>query len=125
LFFVALLFFGQLTTLVAFLVMAPILGIGAYVYSPLIIAQIAELRGVEAAGSTAGITNAFWQLGSALSPVAIGVVFQATHSFQSAFFALAAGPLVSLICMYFVSEGSVRRSCILPPVDTELQADHH
>jgi sugar phosphate permease len=125
LFFVALLIFGQLTTFTAFLVMAPILGIGAYIYSPLIIAQIAELRGVEAAGSTAGITNAFWQLGSALSPLAIGVVFQATHSFQSAFLALALGPLMSLICMYFVSESSVQRLPTKPCSDSDLQVDHH
>jgi sugar phosphate permease len=103
-FFTMLLTFGQLNTLTAFQIAAPILGIGAYIYSPLLITLIAELGGLAAAGSTAGIANAAWQFGGVLAPLTVGVVFQATHSFEAAFLALAAGPMLGIVCMLFVVE---------------------
>ncbi|WP_082902780.1 MFS transporter [Paraburkholderia ginsengiterrae] len=103
-FFVALLMFGQLSDLGAFRFAAPFIGIGAFVYSPLLVTLVAEQSGINRAGSAAGIANAVWQSGSAMSPAVVGLVFQATHSFQSAFATLALGPLLGAICMLFVKE---------------------
>ncbi|MEU9837068.1 MFS transporter [Streptosporangium sp. NPDC048047] len=105
LFFVAaLLVFGSMSTPLQFLLVAPFLGIGAYLYSPLMVAMIPELSGSRLAGSAAGATNAVWQLGSVIVPVVIGAIFQATGSFFAAFAALAVGPLVGAILMFFVRE---------------------
>jgi len=99
-----LLGFGQLGDLTAFRLAAPFLGIGAFVYSPLLVTMAAEQAGASKAGSAAGVTNAVWQLGSALSPALVGLVFQARHSFALAFAVLAVGPLLGAICLAFVKE---------------------
>ncbi|MEU6262351.1 MFS transporter [Saccharopolyspora shandongensis] len=103
-FVVTLLLFGTATNLTAFMWIAPFLGIAAYVYSPLMVALIPNLSGVRLAGSAAGATNAFWQLGSTIVPVVLGVVFQATGSFFLAFATLAAGPLLGMVLMLGVRE---------------------
>lgn len=100
----ALLVFGQLDDLTAFRLAAPFIGVGAFVYSPLLVTMAAEQAGVSKAGSAAGVTNAVWQLGSALSPALIGLVFQARHSFSLAFAVLAIGPLFGAICLAFTKE---------------------
>ncbi|MER5389327.1 MFS transporter [Saccharopolyspora sp. NPDC002686] len=103
-FVIALLVFGTRDDLAGFLWVAPFLGVAAYVYSPLMTALIPKLSGVRLAGSAAGMTNAFWQLGSAIVPVVIGGVFQATGSFFWAFATLAAGPLLGMLLMFGVRE---------------------
>lgn len=103
-FVVALLVFGTRDSLTGFLWVAPFLGVAAYVYSPLMVAMIPRISGVGLAGSAAGATNAFWQLGSTVVPVVLGAVFQATHSFFAAFATLAAGPLVGALLMLGVRE---------------------
>ncbi|OXM70134.1 MFS transporter [Amycolatopsis sp. KNN50.9b] len=103
-FVVALLVFGTRDSLSGFLWVAPFLGVAAYVYSPLMVAMIPRIAGVGLAGSAAGATNAFWQLGSTVVPVVLGAVFQATHSFFAAFATLAAGPLVGALLMLGVRE---------------------
>jgi ACS family glucarate transporter-like MFS transporter len=104
LFVVMLLIFGAQSSLTGFIWVAPFLGIAAYVYSPLLVAMIPKLAGVRLAGSAAGATNAFWQLGSVLVPMAVGTVFAASGSFFWAFATLAAGPLLGAICMLGVRE---------------------
>ena len=91
--------FSMATNNVQFLWIAPLLGIAAYVYSPIMLAMIPTLAGEKLAGSAAGGINAFWQLGSTIVPTVIGMVFGATSSFQLAFLALAAGPLLAVIPM--------------------------
>ena len=59
-----------------FRLIAPILGVAAFAYSPLLGARVTEVAGIERAGSSAGVTNAFWQLGSVIVPAAVGVVYQ-------------------------------------------------
>ncbi|ASR35991.1 MFS transporter [Prauserella marina] len=99
-----LLIFGSGSSLTAFLWTAPFLGIAAYVYSPLMVAMIPQLSGLRLAGSAAGATNAFWQLGSTVVPVVLGAVFQASDSFFVAFATLAAGPLVAILFLLGVRE---------------------
>ncbi|WP_244292947.1 MFS transporter [[Micrococcus luteus] ATCC 49442] len=94
-----LVLFSMATDGVQFLWIAPVLGIAAYVYSPVMLAMIPTLAGEKLAGSAAGGVNAFWQLGSTVVPTVIGMVFGATSSFQLAFLALAAGPLLAVIPM--------------------------
>ena len=103
-FVLMLLIFGRLETESAFLIAAPLLGVTAFVYSPLMAAMIAEAAGRSLAGSATGLTNAIWQLGSVIVPLAVGFVFQATQSFNAAFITLAAGPLFGLLCMLVVRE---------------------
>lgn len=97
-----LLIFGTLTGKAAFEIAAPFIGFFAFVYSPLTASVVAKAAGARLAGSASGLTNAFWQLGSMIVPIVVGVVFQTTGSFLAAFAALAAGPFLGAICMLFV-----------------------
>ncbi len=107
LFFVAmLLVFSQLGTLGAFLVAGPLLGVGAFAYSPLMNTMVAEASGSGLAASGAGVTNAIWGLGSVIVPSLLGVVFAETGSFVLACLTLAVGPLFGAVCMLFVREPS-------------------
>jgi sugar phosphate permease len=103
-FVVMLLVFGGLETETQFRLAAPLMGIAAFAYLPLLGAMVTEAAGVRLAGSASGITNACWQLGTILVPIVVGVVFQATDSFYAAFVAIAAGPLLSAVSMLFVRE---------------------
>lgn len=99
-----LLVFGGLAGESQFRVAAPLLGIAAFVYMPLLGAMVTEVAGVALAGSATGLSNAVWQMGSILVPIVVGVVFQWTGSFQAAFVALAVGPLFGAVCMMCVRE---------------------
>lgn len=112
LFGAALLVFGSLSSYAAFLVVAPILGIGAYAYSPLTAAMIPALTGARLAGSAAGAVNAFWQLGSVIVPAVVGPVFHATGSFYAAFLTLAAGPLAGALVLLFMRDDRPARKSI-------------
>lgn len=107
-FVATLLLFGTASTNTQFLWIAPFLGVAAYVYSPLMVALIPNLSGTRLAGTAAGATNAFWQLGSTIVPVTVGVMFQATDSFLVAFLVLAAGPLLAILPMLFIRENRMR-----------------
>ncbi|SEJ91905.1 MFS transporter [Paraburkholderia diazotrophica] len=100
----ALLLFGSLHTEQQFMLAAPFLGVTAFIYTPLIVAMVAEIAGPKLVGSAYGFTNAFWQLGSVIVPVVIGIVFQLTNSFSMAFVALAAGPALATVAMFWVKE---------------------
>jgi sugar phosphate permease len=99
-----LLMFGTLQSESAFLIAAPLLGITAFVYAPLLAAMVAEIAGPALVGSATGFTNAFWQLGNVIVPVVVGVVYQSTNSFNAAFVALAAGPMFGMFIMFAVRE---------------------
>lgn len=103
-FAVMLLLFGGLRSPQAFLVAAPLLGVTAFAYSPLMAAMVAEAAGAAAVGSVTGITNAFWQLGNLAVPLAVGAVYGASHSFVAAFVTLAAGPLAGTCLMLLFRE---------------------
>jgi hypothetical protein len=104
-FSVMLVVFGLLDNAVAFFIAAPLLGLGAYCYLPLIVALVPRLVSSNVVGSAAGLSNAMWQIGSVLVPLAVGAVFAATNnSFMAAVITLAAGPFVGMIFMYFVNE---------------------
>ena len=111
LFFVLMmLIFSQLSTFSTFIIAGPLLGIGAFAYSPLMNLMVAEASGPALAASGAGVTNAFWGLGSVIVPSLVGVAFQATGSFVLACLTLSAGPLFGAICMMFTRETILRRT---------------
>jgi nitrate/nitrite transporter NarK len=99
-----LLIFGALKTEMAFLVAAPFLGVTAFIYTPLLIAMVAEIAGPELVGTAYGVVNAIWQLSSVIVPIAVGIVYQQTNSLYAAFVALAIGPLVATVAMCWVKE---------------------
>ena len=57
------------------------------------------------AASAIGVSNAAFQVGSVLVPLAVGMVFQSTSSFNLAFITLAIGPLVGGVAILAVREG--------------------
>jgi sugar phosphate permease len=101
-----LMVFGLMTTKQGFLVAAPLLGLTAVVYSPLLAAMITEKVEPRFTATATGVINALWQLGSVIVPTIVGMVFAATGSFLMAFAVLAAGPLVGCLCMFAVRETS-------------------
>lgn len=98
--------FGQASTVSEFYLIAPLLGATAFGYTPLLIAQVTEVSGEGLAGAAAGMTNAIWQMGSALSPLLVGQVYAGTHSFVLALAALAVGPLIGALTMFLVTPRS-------------------
>lgn len=103
-FAVTLLVYGNLTGLRQFSFVAPLLGVFAFAYTPLLAAMIGETVGVARTGAATGLTNAVWQIGSVIVPGVIGVVYQSTGSFVAAFATLAAGPVVAAVCMLLLVE---------------------
>lgn len=102
-FTIALLVFGYCSTVREFYLIAPILGAFSFGYLPVLMAQVSDASGKRLAGASAGWTNAIWQTGSALSPLAVGSVYGATHSFSMSLFTLAIGPAIAVVAMLFVS----------------------
>jgi sugar phosphate permease len=96
---VMLILFGHASTVTEFFLIAPVLGATAFGYTPLLVAQVTEASGDRLAGAAAGMTNAIWQLGSALSPLLVGQIYGNSHSFGLALGALAAGPLIGAAVM--------------------------
>jgi len=94
-FAVTLVIFGQCTTVSQFFIVAPFLGIFGYGFTPVLMAMISGASGERAAGSGAGLTNALWQSGSALSPLIVGQIYALTHSFEIALITMSIGPLIA------------------------------
>ena len=103
-FAVMLFVFSNMTNLTHFRIVAPLLGVFAFSYTPLMAAMIAENAGVKNAAAATGLTNAIWQIGSIIVPVAIGVVFQSTGSFLWVFSTLAVGPVLATLLISFIKE---------------------
>ncbi|RKP59293.1 MFS transporter [Pararobbsia silviterrae] len=101
-FAVLLVVFGQCSTPAAFYLLAPVLGAAAFGYTPLLSVLATSAAGKHAAGATAGLANAVWQLGSAAAPMVVGLIYAHTHSFHLALETLAAGPLVGAIVLSFL-----------------------
>lgn len=98
LFSVLLVMTGMVTTELQLRIIAPLLGLVAFVYSPLQNAMAAEAGG-KAAGTAAGVSNALGAVGTSIVPIVVGVGFQASQSYAIAFAILALGPLVGALCM--------------------------
>ena len=101
-FAVMLFVFGQCFTITQFYLLAPLLGAVAFGYTPVLMAQVSDASGRNSAGAGAGLTNAIWQSGSAVSPLVVGYFYQQTHSFSIALLTLAVGPVVGVAALSFL-----------------------
>lgn len=99
-----LLWFGSNTNTSALYILAGMLGITAYVYSPLMNTFVGEVVAPKFIATATGLVNTIWQLGSLLSPLAVGAVIDATDNYFYAFATLAAGPILAAIIIMFVKE---------------------
>jgi sugar phosphate permease len=95
--------FGQCSTVTQFYIAAPFLGAVAFGYTPVLLSQVTRASGAKSAGAAAGLTNAIWQSGSAIAPIAVGHVYATTQSFLFALLTLAAGPMCAGFILFFVS----------------------
>ncbi|MCF2132137.1 MFS transporter [Strepomyces sp. STD 3.1] len=100
-----LLWFGlnQNVSLLYFL--TPVLGVTAFVYSPVMNTLIGQLVDKRLVGTATGLVNTIWQLGSLLSPLAVGAVIDATSNYFYGFATLAAGPVLAAIVISFIKLG--------------------
>jgi len=103
-----LLVFASIRSETGFFLAGPLLGVTAFIYSPMLAAMVAETVSRNSAGTASGLSNAFWQLGGVLVPVTVGYVFSQTHSFSLPFGVLALGPLLGILCLLPVKESGSR-----------------
>ncbi|WER50080.1 MFS transporter [Cupriavidus sp. WKF15] len=105
-FAVMLMVFGQSSTITQFYLIAPLLGAVGFGYTPVLMAQVSDASGRNSAGAAAGLTNAIWQSGSAMSPLVVGYFYGQTHSFSVALLTLAVGPVIAVAALMFLSRRS-------------------
>ncbi len=106
-FSVMLLWFGANISVQMLYIIAPILGITAFVYSPVMNTLIGDVVQLRLVGTATGLVNTIWQLGSLLSPLAVGAVIDATHNYFYAFATLAIGPLFGAAIIMFIKETEI------------------
>ena len=63
-----------------------------------------ELVSPNLVGTAIGFVNAIWQLGSLISPLAVGAVIDATNNFFYAFATLAIGPIAGAFIILYIKE---------------------
>ncbi|WP_312337685.1 MFS transporter [Anaerospora hongkongensis] len=85
-------------------VLMPLLGIAAFVWSPIINLVVGEVVPPHLVGTATGFANTIWQLGSLVSPMAVGAVLDATNSYLYAFATLAVGPMVGAFIILLVKD---------------------
>ena len=103
-FAISLIAFGHLSKVSEFYWFAPILGVLAFVYSPLLNTMIAEVGGPRLSGSATGFTQIITTAVGAVQPIAVGFVYFETNSFFWAFGTLAIGPLLGAMALMAVQE---------------------
>lgn len=87
-----LIVWSQCSTTSEFFIVAPLLGIAAYGYTPLLYLLIADFSNKSAVGAAAGFANAVFQMGAVASPLIVGASYSQTHSFAIVLAILAVGP---------------------------------
>lgn len=86
------------------IILAPLLGAGAFVFGPVLNTFISELVPAHQVATAIGFCNAIWQIGSLISPVTAGMLLDRTGSYTWAFTVLAAGPLIAALILVFVQQ---------------------
>lgn len=87
------------------LLLAPLLGAGAFTFGPVLNTFISELVEAHQVGTAIGLCNGIWQLGSVLSPLITGLVLDKTGSYQWVFSVLATGPLLAVLLFALIGTG--------------------
>ncbi len=106
-----LLWFGSNTNAQLLYVLVPILGIFAFVYSPVMNTLIGELVPLRLAGTAAGFVNTCWQLGSLFAPFTIGLALDATNNnYFYAFAILALCAFLSGSIILFIKQSQIEKT---------------
>lgn len=100
-----LLWFGSNENVQILIILGPLLGVVAHVYSPVMMTFLSELVQPRMVGTATGLANTVWQLGSLISPLVVGMVIDIAHDYFYAFVILAMGPAIAAILTLFVKEG--------------------
>lgn len=99
----SLLWFGSNTDPQLLYILVPVLGIFAFVYSPITNTLIGELVPIRLAGTAAGFVNACWQLGSLFAPSVIGLALDlSNNNYFYAFAILALCAILASITILFI-----------------------
>jgi MFS family permease len=105
-------YFGYQTTAQMLLVVGFIYGFVSYFANPHLSLMIAEIAGKDRSATATGISNVMFQIGSILSPLALGISIDVTHTFHSIWYILALGPLVGIIVMIAVRPPTAAQSSV-------------
>lgn len=100
----SLMAFGTAETETALRLIAPVLGVFAFAYTPITTAMLTEIIGARSVGAASGLMNAFIQASTIVAPLAVGFAFQASGSLAAAFAVLALGPAASIACVAMIRE---------------------
>ncbi|MDY3974454.1 MAG: MFS transporter [Veillonella caviae] len=79
-----------------------ILGVGAFMYSPLTNALVVQSAPSHLRGTTAGFVNLFNQMGSITAPILLGSILTYTGHYQTALYTIAVFPIIGSIVLLFV-----------------------
>lgn len=110
-FFAVLLWlFGSNQDVQYLVILAPLLGAGAFVFGPVLNTFISELVAARHVATAIGFCNGIWQVGSLISPVTAGMVLDRTGSYLGAFSILAVGPLLAVGLLACVRTSGVVRN---------------
>ncbi|MBP2641431.1 MAG: major facilitator superfamily 1 [Firmicutes bacterium] len=101
-FAILLWFFGINQDRQQLIILAPLLGAGAFIFGPVLNTFISELVEPHQVGTAIGLCNGVWQLGSVISPITAGLFLDKTGSYQWAFGVLAAGPMLAVLIFALV-----------------------
>ena len=98
----ALLIFANTSNPDMLYITAPLLGMGAFMYSPLTNAIIIQVAPPELRGTTAGFVNLFNQIGALTAPIILSTVLTATGNYQTALMALSISPIIGAILLSLI-----------------------
>jgi MFS family permease len=89
-----------------------IYGFCSYFANPHLSLMIAEIAGRDRSATATGISNVIFQIASILSPLALGMSIDITHTFHSIWYILAVGPLVGIVVMSLVRPPTAAQSSV-------------
>jgi MFS family permease len=104
--------FGYQSTLQMLMIVGFIYGFCSYFANPHLSLMIAEIAGRDRSATATGISNVIFQIGSILSPLALGMSIDITHTFHSIWYILAVGPLVGIVVMSLVRPPTAAQSSV-------------
>ncbi|QDR82287.1 MFS transporter [Sporomusa termitida] len=99
-------YFGYQTTLSMLCIVGFAFGFCSYMANPQLTILISEFAGKEWAATANGISNFIFQLASMIGPVILGFSIDATGSFNTVWWMMAAGPLVGILLLLPVGRKS-------------------
>lgn len=104
----ALLWFGTNTNVQMLYILIPVLGVFAFVYSPITNTLIGELVPLRLAGTAAGFVNSCWQLGSLFAPSVIGLALDlSNNNYFYAFAILALCAFLASMTILFIKQDQI------------------